>query len=117
MALGRPLVQAFTTGDLAEAAPVLSLVDPPDGAAGVIRNLRALTVAWSKPMPPARFELVRDDGLPWPSHSDGLRVVLDRMLDAIPPKRGQAAASLLCGAVQAKAAIGSRYLPSSAVLP
>jgi hypothetical protein len=79
--LGRPLVQAFTTGSLADAAPVLSLVDPPDGAAGVIRNLRALTVAWSKPMPAARFQVTRDDGVPWPSHTNGLRVVLDRMLD------------------------------------
>jgi len=79
--LGRPLVQAFTTGSLADAAPVLLLVDPPDGAAGVIRNLRALTVAWSKPMPAARFQVTRDDGVAWPSHTDGLRVVLDRMLD------------------------------------
>jgi hypothetical protein len=81
-ALGRPLVKGFVTGSLAEAAPVLSLVDPPDGAAEVIRNLRAIAVKWSKPMPAARFAILRDDGLAWPSHTDGLRIVLDRALEA-----------------------------------
>jgi hypothetical protein len=80
--LGRSWLRGFTTGSLAEAAPVLSLVSPPDGAAGVVRNLRAISVAWSKPMPPAPFQLLRDDGQLWPTRTDGLVVVPEEPLDA-----------------------------------
>jgi hypothetical protein len=83
--LGRPVLRAFTTGTLADAAPVLALVDPPDGAAGVVRNLRAMKVAWSKPMPAAQLQVVGDDGRVVPSTTmelgDGPSITLGAVLD------------------------------------
>jgi hypothetical protein len=84
--LGKPLERAFTTGAIDDAAPVLALVDPPDGAAGVVRNLRAVKAAWSKPMPPVQLQLVTDDGRAVPSmtteEGDGPSITLLAVLDA-----------------------------------
>jgi hypothetical protein len=59
--IGRPLLYALTTHDLAEAAPVVTLVDPPDGAAGVPANLARVRVASSRAIGPD-FALVDDNG-------------------------------------------------------
>ena len=63
--IGRPLVYGLTTGSLADAAPVVTLVDPPDGAAGVPANLARVRVAVSRPIAPD-FALVDDAGAALP---------------------------------------------------
>ena len=92
LALGRPSLRAFTTGGYDDAAPILQLVAPADGAAGVVRNLAAITVKWSKPMPPAPLQIVDGNGMVWPSATTGtsgadgtivdLRIELGAVLDA-----------------------------------
>lgn len=63
--IGRPLLYALVTHGLAEAAPVVTLVDPPDGAAGVPANLARVRVAVSRPVAPD-FSLVDDTGARFP---------------------------------------------------
>ncbi len=86
ISLGRSVQRAFTTGTLDEAAPILQLIEPPDGAAGVVRNLRAIEVAWSRPMPLAQLLVVGDDGSVVPSTTvpdgDQLKLQLDAVLAA-----------------------------------
>jgi hypothetical protein len=48
--MARPATRAFTTGPASSGAPVWRLVDPPAGASGVVRNLRAVEVAFSRPV-------------------------------------------------------------------
>jgi hypothetical protein len=50
LALLRPVVRAFTTGDESSGAPVLSLLIPPDGTNQVVRNLRTVAVRFSRPV-------------------------------------------------------------------
>lgn len=50
LALLRPILRAFTTGDEASGAPVLSLLTPPDGASQVVRNLRSVALRFSRPV-------------------------------------------------------------------
>jgi hypothetical protein len=45
--LARTLILPLATGPPEEAAPVLELVHPPDGATGVVRNLRAIEARFS----------------------------------------------------------------------
>jgi hypothetical protein len=92
LALGRPSLRPFTTSGYDEAAPFLQLVAPTDGAAGVVRNLAAVTVRWSKPMPPAPLQIIDDSGTVWPSTTTGsalpdgtvvdLQIALGAVLDA-----------------------------------
>jgi hypothetical protein len=74
--LGRAVVRAFSTGDA--SAPVVTLIDPEDGAAGVVRNLRAVHfVAMSA------VSLVDDAGMSVASHSsDPGTLLLDEPLAA-----------------------------------
>jgi hypothetical protein len=48
--LGRAIVRGFTTTDLDQAQPIVSLIDPPDGATDVVRNLRQVAFTMSKPV-------------------------------------------------------------------
>jgi len=80
--LGHPVLRAFVTASLAEAAPILQLVDPSDGAAGVVRNLRSLELQWTRPMPQVGFELIFEDGRVFPTRQEGLRLFPLRALDA-----------------------------------
>jgi hypothetical protein len=50
LALLRPILRAFTTGDDASGAPVLSLLTPADGTSQVVRNLRIVTLRFSRPV-------------------------------------------------------------------
>lgn len=48
--LARPILRPFTAGAAATGAPTWALIDPPSGAAEVVRNLRAVDVAFSRPV-------------------------------------------------------------------
>jgi hypothetical protein len=84
--LGRAVLRAFSTSGMEDAAPILQLIDPPEGAAGVVRNLRQVVLGWQKPMPKVSLELVAEDGTVWPSTTvqvgDHLLVTLGAVLDA-----------------------------------
>jgi hypothetical protein len=83
--LGRLSVRAFSTG--AAGAPVLSLVEPADGATGVIRNLRQVRARFSREVTPAEVSLVGDDdvGIDVAVEPDGcpgcVRLILTAPLD------------------------------------
>jgi hypothetical protein len=62
--LGKPTLRAFTTASLDEAAPILELLDPPDGAAGVVRNLRQVHARVSHVIEPLGATLVDDEDQP-----------------------------------------------------
>lgn len=48
--MARAATRPFTTGPVGSGAPTWQLDDPPAGAAGVVRNLRAVDVAFSRPV-------------------------------------------------------------------
>jgi hypothetical protein len=85
--LGRPLALAVDTAGLDQAAPLLELVRPDDAAVDVARNLRAVEVAWSRPVSsPLALALVDDDGAVVSTRAalagGGVSLALDAVLDA-----------------------------------
>jgi len=61
--LRRAVVMGFATSDGSDAAPVLSLLQPADGALAVPANLAALRVRWSQPVSSPGLVLTdADDG-------------------------------------------------------
>lgn len=91
--LPRVVERSFQTGPAATGAPVLSLVEPPTGAVGVVRNLRGIAVQASRPVLGAEaLRLVDDEsGAAVALHVDGsdvqaagevFRLLLDGPLQA-----------------------------------
>ncbi len=88
--LGRPIALAFDTGALDDAAPILSLAAPLDGAVDVPRNLRAVEARWSRPVSaPDDVTLVDDAGVAVAAliNADGVSVRFT-LTEALAAERG-----------------------------